>query len=148
MTYPVGPAPDGAYVVGSDYGQSYDETNAMALMTGGVRGSFSDAQDRFKAEYISAPLFNGEVVRLDNRIDEIVVGTERAILWTFSEYGVWTKHAAAYKVVVDVISGGSGGSSGTNGSGSGAGGLADSPAAGSGSSSRAQPLKPYRHRSP
>ncbi|MBM4498297.1 hypothetical protein GS469_05960 [Rhodococcus hoagii] len=83
---------------------------------------FNEAHDRFKAEYISAPLFNGEVVRLDNRIDEIVVGTERAILWTFSEYGVWTKHAAAYKVVVDAISGGSGGSSGTNGSGSGAGG--------------------------
>ncbi|NKV27729.1 hypothetical protein GS982_00015 [Rhodococcus hoagii] len=148
MTYPVGPAPDGAYVVGSDYGQSYDETNAMALMTGGVRGSFSDAQDRFKAEYISAPLFNGEVVRLDNRIDEIVVGTERAILWTFSEYGVWTKHAAAYKVVVDVISVAPVARLEPTAPGVALAGLADSPAAGSGSSSRAQPLKPYRHRSP
>ncbi|NKR52993.1 hypothetical protein GS481_02255 [Rhodococcus hoagii] len=32
MTYPVGPAPDGAYVVGSVYGQDITEESAKTLM--------------------------------------------------------------------------------------------------------------------
>ncbi|MBM4508942.1 hypothetical protein GS421_03270 [Rhodococcus hoagii] len=147
MTVPWGNYPDGTFDDDLSGLNGLDEASWRASKLNKVSG-FNEAHDRFKAEYISAPLFNGEVVRLDNRIDEIVVGTERAILWTFSEYGVWTKHAAAYKVVVDVISGGSGGSSGTNGSGSGAGGAGGSRAAGSGSSSPVQPSKPYRPRLP
>ncbi|WP_205915388.1 fibronectin type III domain-containing protein [Prescottella equi] len=121
MTVPWGDYPDGTFDDDLSGLNGIDEASWRASKFNQIDG-FNTAHDRFKAEYISAPLFNGEVVRLDNRIDEIVVGTERAILWTFSEYGVWTKHPAAYKVVVDAISGGSGGSSGTNGSGSGAGG--------------------------
>ncbi|AEV51992.1 hypothetical protein [Prescottella equi] len=66
MTYPVGPAPDGAYVVGSDYGQSYDEANAMALMTGGVKGAFSGAQDQFKDQF---KVFTDGQLALNQRTD-------------------------------------------------------------------------------
>lgn len=51
MTYPVGPAPDGAFVVGSDYGQSITEASAKAIMTGGVKTSWTGAQDGFKGQF-------------------------------------------------------------------------------------------------
>ncbi|WP_395704707.1 fibronectin type III domain-containing protein [Rhodococcus ruber] len=112
MTTPGGSAPNGAYVVGDSFGSDVTEDSARAMTTGGAKSAFGNAQDAFKSEFISAELVNGEVVRLDNRIDEILIGTERAFLYTFSESGVWDKHPAAYKVVVDVLSGASGGGSG------------------------------------
>ncbi|NKS02517.1 hypothetical protein GS528_16095 [Rhodococcus hoagii] len=90
MTVPWGDYPDGTFDDDLSGLNGIDEASWRASKFNQIDG-FNTAHDRFKAEYISAPLFNGEVVRLDNRIDEIVVGTERAILWTFSEYGVWTK---------------------------------------------------------
>lgn len=82
----------------------------MAAMTGGTRSAFGIAQANFKSEFISAQLVSGEIVRLDNRIDELLIGTERAFLYTYSESDVWDKHPAAYKVVVDVLSGATSGS--------------------------------------
>ncbi len=51
MTYPVGPTPDGAYVVGSDYGQSITEDSARAIMTGGARATWSGAQNKFRLRF-------------------------------------------------------------------------------------------------
>lgn len=122
MTTPGGSAPDGAYVIGSSYGSDVTESSAAAMATGGAKSSFGNAQDAFKSEFISAPLFGGEVARLDNRIDELVIGTERAIRYTYSESDVWTKHPAGYRVDVDVFSPASGGRNGAS-SGQAAGGF-------------------------
>ena len=128
MTTPGGgyAPPNSAYVVDdgggeNNYGQDLTESTAKAIMSGGVKSSFGNAQVIFKNEFVSAELVNGEIVRLDNRIDEILIGTERAFLYTYSESGVWDKHPAAYKVVVDALSGASGGSRG-DGSAAGNGG--------------------------
>ncbi|MBM4518334.1 hypothetical protein GS491_22665 [Rhodococcus hoagii] len=48
MTYPVGPAPDGAYVVGSVYGQDITEESAKTLMAGGAKVKWQQAQDDFR----------------------------------------------------------------------------------------------------
>ncbi|MCQ4136682.1 fibronectin type III domain-containing protein [Rhodococcus rhodochrous] len=96
----------------------------MGMATNGAMNSWDQAQKNMKSEFVSAQLVNGEVVRLDNRIDEILIGTERAFLYTYSESGVWEKHPAAYKIVVDVLSGATGGThpSGSAGDGGWAGG--------------------------
>lgn len=109
MTTPGGSAPDGAYVVGSSYGSDVTKSSAMAMATNGSMNSWGKAQTNMKSEFVTAQLVNGEVVRLDNRIDEILIGTERAFLYTYSESDVWEKHPAAYKIVVDVLSGATGG---------------------------------------
>lgn len=124
MTSPDGASPDGSIGVGAFADrQAQTETQAKNEATNGAwKGSWNGAQNNLKAEFISAKLVNGEIVRLDNRIDEIILGTERAFLYTYSESDVWDKHPAAYKVVVDVFSGATGGQRGTSGAG-GAGGF-------------------------
>ena len=48
MTYPVGSAPDGAYVVGGNFGQDVTEASAKAIMTGKTKTAFGNAQDQHK----------------------------------------------------------------------------------------------------
>ncbi|MEA1798959.1 hypothetical protein U9L42_33485, partial [Rhodococcus qingshengii] len=55
MTTPGISAPDGAYVVGSRYGQDVTEESARALATGGARGAFGGAQNAFRFN-IQSPL--------------------------------------------------------------------------------------------
>lgn len=55
MTTPGISAPDGAYVVGSRYGQDVTEESAKALATGGARGAFGGAQNAFRFN-IQSPL--------------------------------------------------------------------------------------------
>lgn len=107
MTSPDGASPDGSLAVGMFRARQLEtEDQAAARATDGAwKGSWDGAQDNLKAEFISAQLVNGEIVRLDNRIDEVIIGTERAFLYTYSESDVWDKHPAAYKVVVDAMSG-------------------------------------------
>jgi len=71
------------------------------------------AKTSFESEFVSAPLYGGEVARIHNRIDNLELGTERAIRYTYSESDVWPKHPAAYKVVVDLFSGSTSGRHGT-----------------------------------
>lgn len=118
MTAPDQSSPDGALAPGLfAERQAMTEADAKSEMRSEPLGAWGTAQLAMKSEFISASLVNGEIVRLDNRIDEILIGTERAFLYTFSESGVWNKHPAAYKVVVDVLSGASAGanSAGTGG---------------------------------
>lgn len=121
MTSPDGASPDGSLGVGAFAArQAQTETQAKNEATNGAwKGSWNGAQNNLKAEFISAKLVNGEIIRLDNRIDEMIIGTERAFLYTYSESDVWQKHPAAYKVVVDVFSGSTGGLSRSGGYGGG-----------------------------
>lgn len=48
MTTPGISAPDGAYTIGSRYGQDVTEESAKALTTGGARGAFGNAQNEFR----------------------------------------------------------------------------------------------------
>lgn len=119
MTSPDGASPDGAIAIGMFAARQAetDEQAAGRATEGAWRGSWNGAQANMQAEFISAQLVNGEIVRLDNRIDEIIIGTERAFLYTYSESDVWEKHPAAYKVVVDVLSGSTSGRRGASQSG-------------------------------
>ena len=103
--------------------QAMTEADAKSQMKNRSLTSWDGAHTAMNEKFASAELVDGEVVRLDNRIDELVIGSERAFLYTFSESGVWTKHPAAYKVVVDVLSPASGGRNGSGNTG-GQGGFA------------------------
>lgn len=124
MTSPDGASPDGSLGVGAFAArQAQTEEQAKNEATNGAwKGSWNGAQNNMKSEFISAPLFNGEVVRLENRIDELVFGSERAFLYTYSESDVWEKHPAAYKIVVDAFSGATSGRNGVSSTRGGAGG--------------------------
>ena len=123
MTAPDQSSPDGSLGPGLfAQRQAMTEADAKTQMKAPL-GAWDAAQNNMKGHFVSAALVNGEVVRLDNRIDEIIIGTERAFLYTFSESGVWEKHPAAYKVIVDVLSGASNGRNGVNSTTGGAGGF-------------------------
>jgi hypothetical protein len=72
MTYPVGSAPDGAYVVGSKYGSDITEASAKAIMTGKTKTAFGNAQDQHKIN-VGNPLTSlfGSVGQLFDRNDEV-----------------------------------------------------------------------------
>lgn len=102
--------------------QQYTEDSAIQAATNQPLSAFKKAQDEFHQEYLSAALINGQVVRLDNRIDNVEIGSERGLRYTYSESGVWDKHPAAYKVIVDTFGGSSPGTPGTR-QGGGVGGF-------------------------
>lgn len=122
MTSPNGASTDGAYVVGTEFGSDLTEATAKNLMKGDVLYSWQGAQNGFRTEVASTADMNREVVRLDNRIDEVLIGTQRAQLATFSLSGTWNKPAGVYKVVVDIISGATGGDCAAGGAQGGWGG--------------------------
>lgn len=109
MTTPGGSAPDGAYVIGSMYGTDVTESSVRAITRGTNLGSWTGAQENMKA-YMSG--VGREVTRLDNRIDELIIGNDLVQVATYSESGVWTKPPGASRVVVAVIAGASGGGNG------------------------------------
>ncbi len=106
MTVPGGSYPDGTFDDDLTGLGGLDEATWKQSKFDAAVGPYNVAQGNFKGEFVSAVLVNGEIVRLDNRIDALEIGTERAYRYTYSESDVWTKHPAAYKVVVDVLSGG------------------------------------------
>lgn len=124
MTAPDQSSPDGSLGPGLfAQRQAMTESDAKTQMKAPL-GSWDAAQNNMKGHFVSAALVNGEVVRLDNRIDELMIGTERAIRYTYSESDVWPKHPAAYKIDVDVFAGATSGTqpSGAKGVGGWAGG--------------------------
>lgn len=116
MTAPDNSSPDGSLAVGMFAArQAQTEEQARNEATDGAwKGSWNGAQANMRGEFVSATLVNGEVARLDNRIDQILIGTERAIRYTYSTPDVWTKHPAAYKVEVECFSGATGGRQGVS----------------------------------
>lgn len=73
MTYPVGPPPDGAYVVGDPMGQGMTEAQVMAAVTGGTKTSFGNAQNTLKARFDEIDAVIGSVqdsqLSLGGRLD-------------------------------------------------------------------------------
>ncbi|WP_156665520.1 fibronectin type III domain-containing protein [Rhodococcus phenolicus] len=124
MTVPGGSYPDGTFDDDLTGLGGLDEATWKQSKFDAAVGPYNVAQGNFKGEFVSAVLVNGEIVRLDNRIDALEIGTERAYRYTYSESDVWTKHPAAYKVVVDVLSGATSGTqpSSTDGLGGWSGG--------------------------
>lgn len=123
MSYPVGSAPDGSWQIGTvSDPQGYNESGVKSMIRGQNLGPWGNAQTQLHGEFVSAPLFGGEVARLDNRIDEILIGSARAQLATYSTSDVWNKPAGVYKLVVDVLSGATGGDRGAGGVDGGWGG--------------------------
>ncbi|KHJ74650.1 fibronectin type III domain-containing protein [Rhodococcus sp. Chr-9] len=117
MTVPGGGYPDGTFDDDLTGLNGLDEATWKQSKFDSAVGPYNTAQGNFKGEFISAPLFGGEVARLDNRIDELLIGTERAIRYTYSTSDVWTKHPAAYKVVADLFGGSTSGRRGTRSDG-------------------------------
>lgn len=70
MTYPVGPAPDGAYVVGSVYGQDITEESAKAIMAGGAKVKWENAQNEHRDNVRNPLNFLGGRVDAHNTLIE------------------------------------------------------------------------------
>ena len=72
MTTPNGSAPDGAYVVGGQYGQDITEASAKAIMTGKTKTAFGNAQDQHRIN-VGNPLTSlfGSIGDLFDRNDEV-----------------------------------------------------------------------------
>lgn len=111
MTYPVGGAPDGAFQLGTVRGaQELDEPSVKSIIRGRNLPPWQNAQSEADVQLARRGFVNREVVRLDNRIDQIILGTGQVVqLATYSESDVWDKPPGAFRVVVDVIAGSSGG---------------------------------------
>lgn len=123
MTSPNGESPAGSLAVGAFAAwRAQTESQAKASLKGVPLDAWGGAQSTFHENVASSVDMNREVVRLDNRIDEILIGSQRAQLATFSTSGTWNKPAGVYKIVVDIISGATGGDLAAGGAQGGWGG--------------------------
>ncbi|KDE14264.1 fibronectin type III domain-containing protein [Rhodococcus aetherivorans] len=89
-------------------------------MNGAPLNAWGGAQDRFHQEVATTFGMYREVTRLDNRIDEIVIGDELVRLYTYSTNAIWTPPIGLKKIIVDCISGSSGGGRSNDGGSGGA----------------------------
>ena len=91
MTTPGISAPDGAYVVGSRYGQDVTAESAKALATGGARGAFGGAQNAFKTNGKSLSeqllIINDHTAQLSEQAEAIAQMTARGMAVPFSQSG-------------------------------------------------------------
>jgi hypothetical protein len=73
MTTPGGVAPDGAWVLGSDYGKSITEESATATMRGNKLSGYESTQVQLKARDEAVDLIAGQVrdsqIALEGRVD-------------------------------------------------------------------------------
>lgn len=110
MTTPNQSTPDGSLGPGQFAAwQAMTEEDAKAKMRTPL-GAWDGAQAAVQGELAPRGFVNREVVRLDNRIDQIAYGDNTlSLLYTYSESGVWEKPPGATKVIVNVLAGSSGG---------------------------------------
>lgn len=106
MTTPYGFPPDGAFVVGDSYGTDVTEDSVRAFTRGTVLTPWSRAQNGHAEN--TAGMYR-EVTRLDNRIDELVIGGRKVLAYTYSESDVWNRPKGAVRLDVNVLAGSSGG---------------------------------------
>ncbi|WP_343466341.1 fibronectin type III domain-containing protein [Rhodococcus aetherivorans] len=112
MTAPDQSNPDGSLGPGLfAQRQAMTEDDAKRQMRSNNLAPWGKAQENMQA-YMAG--VGREVTRLDNRIDEIVIGGELVHVATFSESDVWVKPPGAARVVVASIAGASGGGHGNN----------------------------------
>lgn len=111
MSYPVGGAPSGAFRLGTvKESQDYTEDSVKGIIRARNIGPWEGAQSAVAGELAPRGFVNREVVRLDNRIDQIVYGDNTIVqMYTYSESAVWEKPPGAKKIVVNVLAGSSGG---------------------------------------
>jgi hypothetical protein len=126
MTTPNGSAPDGAYVVGGQYGQDITEASAKAIMTGKTKTAFGNAQDQHRLN-VGNPLsalfgittgLNSEFqeqrenqIALENRVEQLLSGGTR---WVYMLSTTWTNPGPGKMVGVAILNAGMSGS-GING---------------------------------
>lgn len=116
MTAPDQSNPDGSLAPGLfAQRQQMTEDDAKGQMRSSGLMPWTRAQENMQA-YIAG--VGREVTRLDNRIDELIIGNELVHVATFSESGVWSKPPGASRLVIAVLSGSSGGGRGNNSAGS------------------------------
>lgn len=122
MTTPGNYTPPGsAYVIGGgadNFGQDLTEQTAKAIMKAPIVGAYANAQGGFKDSFASTAGLFREVIRLDNRIDRVLIGNQTVLLYTYSESDIWVKPHGFVEALV-VCQGGSsgGGRSNLNGTG-------------------------------
>jgi hypothetical protein len=122
VTTPNGSAPDGAYVVGGQYGQDITEASAKAIMTGKTKTAFGNAQNQHKIN-VGNPLtalfglasgLRNDVdastvnqIKLENRVESLISGGTR---YTYMLNATWTNPGPGKIVGVACFNGGCGGS--------------------------------------
>lgn len=121
MSYPIGDAPDGSWKIGNIGGaQDLNESGVKSIIRGQALPPWVNAQNKRHEELASTAGMYREVTRLDNRIDEIVIGDELVRLYTYSTNAIWTPPIGLKKIIVDCISGSSGGGRSNDGGSGGA----------------------------
>lgn len=123
MTAPDQSSPDGSLGPGLfAQRQAMTEDDAKRQMRSSGLLPWTKAQDNMQA-YMAG--VGREVTRLENRIDQFVIGNRTVILHTFSTSGTWIKPKGATQVIVNAIGGSSGGGRSNDGGsgGSARGGL-------------------------
>lgn len=117
MTTPGISAPDGAYVVGSRYGQDVTAESAKALATGGARGAFGGAQNAFRFN-IQSPLAEQiaitnshevEITQLKDAYRQMILQGEALV---FTTPGVYYPSEGIVSVDLILIGAGGGGGGG------------------------------------
>jgi len=111
----VGGSPDGAWQIGTVKNpQGLNESSVRSIIRGKNLPPWESAQSAKELNLASGGYVQGEVGRLDNRIDELVYGEGKAQLFTYSTSTVWTKPANCRKVMAIIIGGASGGGRGNS----------------------------------
>lgn len=118
MTTPGIGAPDGAYVVGSRYGQDVPRTEAgvMALVKGQTASPWQGAQNKFRVNGRALEEDLRLVNKHESEIGELVDAYRQLILQgeaqVFTKSGMYRKTEGCVSVEVIMISGGGGGGAG------------------------------------
>jgi hypothetical protein len=124
LTTPNQSAPDGAFVLGSTFGQDITESTAKAVMKGGVVDSYSNAQDVHN-EQVKAPLAEAQTATSDNTLAISDLDTRIAALESGGEVLIasanttWIKPTWCRRVRPELGGGGGGGARGKVQAGSG-----------------------------
>lgn len=118
MTTPGITAPDGSFVLGSEYGQDITEASAKSLMSGGVKTSFGGAQTALNNE-IKAPMV-GQAGSITNHETRIVALEDGGTMTVYSGNDTWVNIGG--RVGIGVINGGQAGQNGQGSSGQRLGG--------------------------
>lgn len=123
MTTPGESPPDGAFVLGSGFGQDITEASARAVMKAGsvgASGSYSSVQDGINSG-IKTPIVRTQAVVVTTS----VIGGQTVTRYVYTTGGTWTKPTPPSgqrisRIGIAVICGGNGGNGPVGGNGDGA----------------------------
>jgi hypothetical protein len=110
VTTPNQSAPDGAFTVGTRYGQDITEDSAKATMTGGVVTSYANAQDVAHTTY-NDPIndHSRSITTLQEQVSTLLLGGQA---WAFTANTIYYPTAGTTQIKPYLLAAGAGGAAG------------------------------------